>query len=274
MSDSLEERIKRHGLERIAEQLKASVRQCVRLKAQPTKEEELPPAASKLGGFPDLPRGVEWPQSSGEPLSFIAQINTRALPYCEADLPADTLLSFFYDAADFPGGYHPDHRGSWRILATPLNSSFERRRYPQQLKKEAQFRACLFTATKDISLPHVEADFIAQWQMTRKEDDAYLELYEALMPGEKAGLNHQLLGHSNSIQGDMQLLCHLVSQGVDCGEYTALKQPASAGTGRRRCRVAPVAPDRLGRGCENGLDRRRTVIFLDSRYFAEGACIR
>src|SRR5262245_38252565 len=97
--DSLEHYIRRHKLDRVAAHITESVRDCIRLKTQSAHDMTIAPAASKLGGRPDLPATVEWPRWHSSPLSFIAQINTRDLPNVksEVELPHDVLLSFFYE---------------------------------------------------------------------------------------------------------------------------------------------------------------------------------
>jgi uncharacterized protein YwqG len=68
------------------------------LKTSPTDESQLPVGSSKIGGHPDLPASVEWPQFRGKrPLSFLAQINLSELPPEQrlADLPASGILYVF-----------------------------------------------------------------------------------------------------------------------------------------------------------------------------------
>ena len=51
---------------------------------------------SRVGGGPDLPKGVEWPRDrSGFHLNFLAQIELADLPDRCEDLPSSGLLSFF-----------------------------------------------------------------------------------------------------------------------------------------------------------------------------------
>jgi len=39
------------------------------------------PSGVRIGGFPDLPDGVEWPRRKGLPLHFLMQIELDALPH-------------------------------------------------------------------------------------------------------------------------------------------------------------------------------------------------
>ena len=50
--------------------------------------------------------------------------------------------------------------------------------------------------------------------MNRKEQWAYIALYDSLVPDYRAiGDYHQLLGHASTLQGDMHVLCEFGSQG-------------------------------------------------------------
>lgn len=106
---SLGERIQKRGLERVAAQIIGSARECIRFKTVRANEEAIPLGASKLGGQADLPESTEWPGGDDLPMTFLAQINTNDLPDFEgkSDLPADTLLSFFYDIGTSPGDITP-----------------------------------------------------------------------------------------------------------------------------------------------------------------------
>jgi uncharacterized protein YwqG len=56
-----------------------------------------PIGSTKLGGFPDLPDHVEWPQFNGRYLPFIAQVNLAELPVLEGGpLPTTGRLYYFY----------------------------------------------------------------------------------------------------------------------------------------------------------------------------------
>jgi uncharacterized protein YwqG len=209
---SLDERIRKRGLERVAGQIKASARDCIRLKAHQARDEAIPLGASKLGGQADLPESTEWPGGDDLPMSFLAQINTNDLPDFKdkSELPADTLLSFFYDIGTSPRGYHPKDRGGWKVLATPRSTLVRR-----GIDYEAPYNPCLFTARKDLSLPDPASDEAGTWNLSPKEFKAYTAFYEGLMPRHEAnGENHQLLGYASTIQGDMHVLCHWASQGL------------------------------------------------------------
>ncbi len=60
----------------------------------------LPLGASRFGGVPDLPPGVEWPARDGVPMEFIAQIRLADLAGLDPDrrLPPSGHLIFFYNS--------------------------------------------------------------------------------------------------------------------------------------------------------------------------------
>lgn len=64
------------------------------------------PGSSRVGGAPDLPAGVAWPESQGEPLAFVAQINLRELPFAAKALPERGILYFFVGGLEATGGDH------------------------------------------------------------------------------------------------------------------------------------------------------------------------
>jgi uncharacterized protein YwqG len=78
---------------------------------------------SRFGGTPLLPPGCAWPVTrAGQPLSFLAQVSTADIqvPAGNPDLPADTLLAFFYEAKEQRGwGFDPADQQFWKVIAVP-----------------------------------------------------------------------------------------------------------------------------------------------------------
>src|SRR5919112_727583 len=115
------QRLQAAGLGRFADSLVQMARPSVRLVADPA----LPtaePAASRLGGAPDLPASIAWPRNEDVPLSFIAQVNLVDMSAYEAEgvLPSDGLLSFFYDAVtEGAWGFDPADHGSAAVIYSP-----------------------------------------------------------------------------------------------------------------------------------------------------------
>src|SRR5258708_1402184 len=91
------------GLGRVVDQLIELAAPTVRIYIQRAHEGDIPIAASKMGGQPDLPAGGEWP-SWHESMAFIAQFNLADVaPFDrEGALPAHGLLSFFYETNGEP----------------------------------------------------------------------------------------------------------------------------------------------------------------------------
>lgn len=56
--------------------------------------------------------------------------------------------------------------------------------------------------------------------MSRQELFAYAELFDSGGP-----TVHRLLGHPDPVQGDMQLECQLVTNGLYCGNATGYQDP-------------------------------------------------
>jgi len=185
----------------------------------------LHPVASKLGGSPAVPKSFEWPAYCGQPLDFLLQVNLRDVPEHDSTclfLPAGRL-AFLYASEEQPWGYdpanlsffrvcyfqdglelstrpRPDHRLSlpplaekgiefWPAQSLPACGSRPGRRLFEQMKKTS--------GSFDVSA----FDRLSQ------------AVFRAAAPTAD-GPRHRLGGHSDNIQGDMQLVhCHAMILG-------------------------------------------------------------
>ncbi len=62
------------GISRLLKDIDALAKPSIRLYTTPVEETGLPVGTSKVGGLPDLPPDLSWPEFKGLPQSFIAQI--------------------------------------------------------------------------------------------------------------------------------------------------------------------------------------------------------
>lgn len=82
------------GLNDIWPALRALARPCWGVELVPGAAGNLV-GTSRLGGLPDLPAGLSWPESEGQLLTFVGQVNLAEVPRLPVPLPEKGLLSFF-----------------------------------------------------------------------------------------------------------------------------------------------------------------------------------
>jgi uncharacterized protein YwqG len=223
MADSTDfrDQLQSVGLSHWAEQIVALDRHSVALRSEPVAR-EIPLGTSRLGGEPDLPPSVPWPEWRGRPLSFVAQIGMSDLPQVpDQALPMAGLLSFFYDGEQEVWGFDPRDRGGWRVLWADPGAPLESRRSPAELADHGRFRARGLSPTIEVTHVSPESAELEQLGLSRDEWFRYAELVEEA----DTGPIHRFLGHPDPIQGDMQLECQLVTNGLYCGDGSAYKDP-------------------------------------------------
>lgn len=198
------------GLGAFEQQLVSLDRPSYRLRAAPAPS-STDVAATRLGGRPDLAPDVDWPRrSNGSPLAFLAQIGLGDLPEIEgASLPADGLLSFFYDVASFVGGFDPDDGDAWRVLWQSPDALLEPRPFPDDLGEEHRFAPVWQVAEIENTNVPWESSDIDVVALAPDQLFAYADVPVAV-----SGIAHRLLGHPDLLQGDMQLGCQLVTNGI------------------------------------------------------------
>lgn len=203
------DRLEAAGLQPVAAVLARAARPSIRLRpSRPADERDVPVGASKLGGHPDLGPALYWPSAGGSPLCFVAQVNLAEVHPFDAGelLPAEGLLSFFYDAVHQPWGYDRLHRASWAVLYEPLGARLARQ-FPDAGAVVAGFPCLRLRPEPEMtSVPWESAD-MAALALTHDQREAYADLLE---PDDSVA--HRLLGHPDPIQGDMQSECHEVWQ--------------------------------------------------------------
>lgn len=203
-----------------------------------TGDADAPIGASRIGGGPDLPAGFHWPTHKGRPLDFMLQINLADLQGLQSglDLPAQGLLSFFYDAQEQPWGYDPADRDGHQIV---LLDAGNLQRLPAADAELALPPAGL-AFHQAWSLPHpfsgdgqrmaqaLQAEGVA-WVEDEVDED-YYELVETVADhgAPSAGDRHALGGYSHNVQGDMQLEAQLVSHGLYCGNQAGYQDQRRA----------------------------------------------
>jgi uncharacterized protein YwqG len=210
------------GLEGVADRILGLARPAVRLSRERARDQRLVPGASKIGGFPDLPPGAEWPTWADRRLPLLAQINLTDLHpfgFCDV-LPREGLLQFFYDDEHGTWGFDPKDRGSWCVRFEPSVQGLVR------TPSDKHFPSCRLTSSAVTTLADWNSHDFQQLGLSRQELLTYFGVLDDLEAREpEPGPLHQILGNPAAIQGDMQLESQLVSNGLYCGNASGYQDP-------------------------------------------------
>lgn len=163
---------------------------------------------TRFGGRPFAGADFPWPRKGRRPLSFVGQVDCAAV----ADWPARGRLLFFFDAEEQPWGFSPKDRGGWAVVH--VSEAGEPTPWPQGLS--IRFPESGMEPRPVRTWPTLEHPDIGVLRL----DDDELETYCAFRERDFGRLpQHQVGGYPNPVQNDqMQLMCQLASNGIDCGE--------------------------------------------------------
>jgi uncharacterized protein YwqG len=219
--------LKRFGLERIADKVVSLAQTCVRFRTVPKDDADIPVGSSKLGGCPDIPKRREWPLWHEEALAFLGQIDLAEISgySCCKAFPSFGRLYFFYDVEQSTWGFDPSDKGSWRVIYSSAPcADLVRRAQPPEIPEHALYRSCVPSFYQTLSIPGYESIFISQLDLTAKELHLYADFLESFSATQaQSDSAHQILGFPEEIQGEMQLQCQLVSNGLYCGNERGYK---------------------------------------------------
>lgn len=184
------------------------------------------PGDSKIGGLPLMPPSVPWPRWKGTSLSFIAQVNLATIPSdAGLGLPRKGLLLFFYAALRATWGFDPDDAGSFAVIYAPDLAGASVPEWPDDLAVPARYRECTLLAEETMALPPWESPHVDNRGWDLRQEDAYLELLEALAGAEAWASRGLLGGYPDQIQRDMMLECAVVTAGLSLGRTNAYEDP-------------------------------------------------
>jgi uncharacterized protein YwqG len=218
------------GLSRLVKDIDLVSRPSIRLFTTPVAESSLRIGTSKLGGVPDLPPGLTWPQWKDLPQSFIAQIHLDDIrPYdTNRLLPQSGMFWFFYDAQQQTFGADSTDLGGWRVLFSNDLTALQRVSAPAKLPASSQFQACSLNFASEITLSQQPQLELSNFDWTDAEQKAYETLLSTFPnPADHAAVHHRLLGNPDTIQDDMRLECQLASHGI-----TDINDPRAAGVSK------------------------------------------
>jgi len=203
------------GLSRLLKDIDYISRPSIRLFTTPVDESALAIGTSKLGGFPDLPSGVPWPECNGLPQSFIGQIHLADIGQVDTLLPHTGMLWFFYDARQQTFGENPTDKGCWHVFFMETLTGLQRTLPPAPLPAVSQFKACSIRFANEITLSQYPKLDIPNCEWTDEEQKKYETLLATFPSAEDhAAIHDRLLGNPDTLQDDMRLQCQLVSHGI------------------------------------------------------------
>jgi uncharacterized protein YwqG len=231
MDESPRERLIAAGLaETLADKLSALAQEAVRFTTQPAAEGTgAAVGVSRLGGAPDLPEGFAWPLWKQRPLTFLGQLNLGDVSRfsCCAPLPQSGILSLFYDPEQEAWGFDPRDRGSWLVHYEP-NITVLRSTPSQGEASVAPFVPCSLSPVEVLTLPEPDSLAVEDLDLSSQDRDRYYGVLDAWHEDWVDEPKHQLLGHPSAIQGEMQLECQLVTNGLFCGDPSGYEDPRAA----------------------------------------------
>lgn len=208
------------GIGKYFETVKPLVRNAIKLDLTPQDEPAFPLLQSKIGGRPALGENQEWPVNpNGIPMSFIGQLNMAEVNAFDPEkrFPEKGLLSFFYCSNQENWGYDPADKGSFKVFYTENTNGVEIRDFPEEINTAGVFLPNRIDFETVLSIPGCSDETIAAL-MNPDDFERYSEI--------SRGLDNQVFGYANAIQGEMELECQLVTNGLYCGDGTGYEDPA------------------------------------------------
>ena len=257
--DEWRRKLTQDGIEEpLAAQLANYVRPSIALVPRPAATpDQSAVGRSRLGGRPDLPRGMKWPMrqpyslvyprgnrpamEKQRPLAFLAQINLADVASCggtNLSIPSSGLLSFFYDAESQPWGFDPGDSVGF-LLMWSGEQLLEPQEPPQTL--HAIFNPVLLEAQPRECIPPPSSFAMSQLFERSADPKSARNQLETLFSKEETKTrywtsHHAFGGWPCPIQGEMETECQLVTNGVFCG------LPEGYST-RKAMRLRPGAAD-------------------------------
>ncbi len=219
------------GCAKMWQLVESKIKNSIRISLEKIDESTIQLGQSKIGGFPDLPDAMEWPEFNGNPLAFIAQFNLAEFKQLDLEkkLPETGILYFFYDVVEQRWGYDPEDKEYSKVLYFDgSNKKLKRKQKPLNLGEEFVFTACQLSFKSQIDLPDMYSSIL--WEdisMAEKinyldeSEGAIYKVYDILYPE----LPNKLLGHSNNLQDGMELQCELVTNGIYLGDFSGYDEP-------------------------------------------------
>ncbi len=215
-TNRLQELLSSGGLGRVSKELLQVASPSIRLTAHPGEETQLRLGRTKLGGSPDMPKGMKWPEHNGSALPFVAQINlAEAAPFdMEHLFPATGILYFFFDQGAYFECQSIDKADTWHVYYTPTPFfDLQRLTIPESIARQERYRPSEFTSTAEITLPEYSQYDSTSIErlglpgpLTDEEENAYHQIQAQLAGRSGARFHiplHRLLGHPDGIQWDM-----------------------------------------------------------------------
>jgi hypothetical protein len=148
---------------KMAAALRDSLRYSTRMHTALASDDELALGATKIGGQPDLPPAMSWPEWRGAPLNVVAQIQLADIAAYDSDgeLPHDGALSFFFDRTNW-GKPGRDAEGSLAtVLYRPVGAVVQRLPWTDALDARERYAPlAVASSTRELSLPDFEGPFI------------------------------------------------------------------------------------------------------------------
>lgn len=200
---------------------------------------------SRLGGLPDLPPGVAWPEGENNPMQFVAQIDLAEARAFELEpaFPREGLLSFFYSSVEPDGPYFPDAREEiFLVRFSAAGEALVRCDAPADLPEAVRAPAHAVRFVSEETWPTAESATLDALGPSDAERAAWARALDGEEDaGELRAPVHRLLGHPRLLRPfDPRLECVLAEHDAyfhDFDErhprYPALLRERAAGEALR-----------------------------------------
>lgn len=158
----------------------------------------------RLGGLPDLPPDVQWPEGPNGTLDFVMQLPLDRLPTAVLDdggLPHEGMLSVFYDVCGEAYGSEPEDREHWRLVWTAPDQPLVRHARPVAVTEheEVDFPSVALVVREELTFP---SSLSPIFEGDDGDGFAYCDLEDSFADAD--GDVSRLLGNADAIQGGME----------------------------------------------------------------------
>jgi uncharacterized protein YwqG len=193
-----------------------ALKQSMRLRTRASEDALIMAGESKLGGLPDLPKGMDWPRrASGVPLGFVGQMNFTEVPDFAGTglLPKRGIAFFFYDPTDLGWGSSPAEADRWRvILIDDRQADHHRTQPPDDLPEGSCLAPCKLVFSKELTLPPIDSPEFDALKVPHEMQEHYFDLLSALATlqgGTDEEPLHRMLGFPDQIRTNVALDCEM-----------------------------------------------------------------